>query len=216
VFRGYKTDGILKTSTEANTYNTKYGTAFTPGDLRVVDANKDGQISSSDITNIGDPNPDMMFGGNLFMNYMNFDFSLAFQGTYGNDIYMAWFREDRTGSNKPAYFFEDRWTPTNTNASMPKPNNTSLYLYNGDKMIGDGSYLRIKQLQLGYTLPNSLMTQVGLNSFRVYVSLDDMFTFTKYEGMDPEVGSNDNTLQGVDRGRYPNAGRVMFGLSVNF
>jgi len=214
-FRGYKTDGVFKDATEATAYNTKYGTSFTAGDLKVVDTDGSGTITASDITNIGDPNPDMIFGGNIFMNYKNFDFSFVFQGTHGNDIYMAWFREDRPGSNKPAYFFEDRWTATNTDASMPKPNNSSLYLYNGDKMIGNGSYLRVKQLQLGYTLPGSILSKAGVNSLRLYVSLDDMITFTKYKGLDPEVGSNVNSLQGVDRGHYPTAGRLIFGLSLN-
>ena len=214
-FRGYKTDGVLRDPAEATAYNTKYGTSFSAGDLKVVDTDGSGTITASDITKIGDPNPNMIFGGNIFMGYKNFDFSLVFQGTQGNDIYMAWFREDRTGSNKPAYFFEDRWTPTNQGASMPKPNNSSLYLYNGDKMIGNGSYLRIKQLQLGYTLPSSLMSKASVNSLRIYVSLDDMITFTKYKGLDTEVGSNVNSLQGVDRGHYPNAGRIIFGLSLN-
>lgn len=214
-FRGYKTDGLLKTAAEATAYNTKYGTNFSAGDLKVVDVDGSNTITASDITKIGDPNPNMIYGGNVFMEYKNFDFNCVFQGTQGNDIYMAWFREDRTGSNKPAYFFEDRWTSSNPNASMPKPNNSSLFLYNGDKMIGDGSYLRVKQLQLGYNFPNTLISQVGVESLRIYVSLDDMITFTKYEGLDPEVGSNENSLQGVDRGHYPNAGRIIFGLSIS-
>jgi TonB-linked SusC/RagA family outer membrane protein len=215
-FRGYKTDGILKDNAEATAYNTKYGTTFTAGDLKVVDADGNGQINSNDITKIGDPNPNMIFGGNIYMKYMGFDFNLSFQGTQGNDLYMGWFREDRPGSNKPAYFFEDRWTATNTGASMPKANNTSLYLYNGDKMIADGSYLRIKQLQLGYTIPTAITSKVNISSLRGYISLDDYFTFTAYKGYDPEVGSNDNTLQGLDRGRYPTAAKVVFGVSVNF
>jgi TonB-dependent starch-binding outer membrane protein SusC len=214
-FRGYKTDGVFKDEAEANAYNTKYGTAFTAGDLKVVDVDGSGTITASDITKIGDPNPNMIYGGNFYMNYKNFDFNMVLQGVSGNDIYMAWFREDRTGSNKPAYFFEDRWTSTNTDASMPKPNNSSLYLYNGDKMIGNGSYLRVKQLQLGYTIPGTILSKAGINSLRLYVSLDDMITFTKYKGLDPEVGSNVNSLQGVDRGHYPNAGRLIFGLSLN-
>jgi TonB-linked SusC/RagA family outer membrane protein len=215
-FRGYKTDGILNDAAETKTYNDTYGTTFTVGDLKVVDASGDKKIDANDITKIGDPNPKMIFGGNVYASYKNVDFNLSFQGTQGNDLYMGWFREDRAGSNKPAYFFEDRWTPTNTNASMPKANNSSLYLYNGDKMIADGTYLRIKQLQVGYTIPKSVVSQIGLGSVRAYVSLDDYFTFTKYKGYDPEVGSNDNTLQGLDRGRYPNAAKMVFGLSVNF
>jgi TonB-linked SusC/RagA family outer membrane protein len=219
-FRGYKTDGVFKDAAEATAYNTKYGRtgadAFTAGDLKVVDADGNGQINSNDITKIGDPNPNMIFGGNIYMKYMGFDFNLSFQGTQGNDLYMGWFREDRPGSNKPAYFFEDRWTPSNTGASMPKANNTSLFFYNGDKMIADGSYIRIKQLQLGYTIPSAITSKFNINSLRGYVSLDDYFTFTAYKGYDPEVGSNDNTLQGLDRGRYPTAARLVFGVSVNF
>ncbi|HEY3372956.1 MAG TPA: TonB-dependent receptor [Prolixibacteraceae bacterium] len=215
-FRGYKTDGLLKDDAEAATYNQKYGTTFTAGDLKVVDANNDSKIDANDITKIGDPNPNMIYGGNVFVKYMGFDMNVSFQGTQGNDIYMGWFREDRPGSNKPAYFFTDRWTPTNHNASMPKPNNSSLFLYNGDKMIGNGSYLRIKQLQLGYSIPRAIISGTGINALRAYVSLDDYFTITKYEGYDPEVGSNDITLQGLDRGRYPTAAKVIFGLSVNF
>lgn len=215
-FRGYKTDGLLQDDAAAAAYNQKYGTNFTAGDLKVVDANGDSKIDANDITKIGNPNPNMIYGGNLFMKYMGFDLNLSFQGTHGNDLYMGWFREDRPGSNKPAYFYTDRWTPNNHNASMPKPNNSSLFLYNGDKMIGNGSYLRIKQLQLGYTIPGALSTGIGIKSVRAYVSLDDFFTITKYEGYDPEVGSNDNTLQGLDRGRYPIAARLIFGLSVNF
>jgi len=215
-FRGYKTDGLLQDDAAATAYNATYGTTFTAGDLKVVDANGDKQINSNDITKIGDPNPNMIYGGNLFIKYKGLDLNVAFQGTQGNDIYMGWFREDRPGSNKPAYFFTDRWSATNHNASMPKPNNSSLFLYNGDKMIGNGSYLRVKQLQLGYTIPKAITTGIGINTLRAYVSLDDYFTITKYEGYDPEVGSNDNTLQGLDRGRYPTAAKVIFGLSVNF
>ncbi|MCA1745999.1 MAG: SusC/RagA family protein, partial [Bacteroidales bacterium] len=101
-------------------------------------------------------------------------------------------------------------------ASMPAANNESDYIYRSDLMIGDGSYLRIKQIQLGYTIPRDVVTIAGVERARIYVSLDDYFTFTKYEGMDPEAGSSDDQRLGIDRGLYPLTKKVMFGLSVTF
>jgi len=83
-------------------------------------------------------------------------------------------------------------------------------------MVQDASYLRIKQIQLGYTLPKSMTSKIGLNRVRAYVSLDDYFTFTNYEGMDPEAGSSEDNRQGIDKGLYPLTKKFMFGLSVNF
>ncbi|NOU60728.1 hypothetical protein [Marinifilum caeruleilacunae] len=112
--------------------------------------------------------------------------------------------------------YDDRWTPTNTNASRPAANNSSDYVYRSDLMVSDGSYMRIKQIQLGYSLPKAMIEKAGIDRARVFVSLDDFFTFTDYEGLDPEAGSSNNTRQGVDRGLYPIAGKVIFGVSVNF
>ena len=112
--------------------------------------------------------------------------------------------------------YDERWTPTNTNASRPAANNTSDHVYRSDLMVSDGSYMRIKQIQLGYTLPKTLVQKAGIDRARVFVSLDDFFTFTKYEGLDPEAGSSNNARQGVDRGLYPIAGKVIFGVSLNF
>jgi hypothetical protein len=112
--------------------------------------------------------------------------------------------------------YDNRWTPSNTNASRPAADNTSDYVYRSDLMVSDGSYMRIKQIQLGYTLPKSFTQKAGIDRTRVFVSLDDFFTFTDYEGLDPEAGSSTVTRQGVDRGIYPIAGKVIFGVSVNF
>lgn len=215
-FKGYKTDGIFNDATEANAYNTIYGTSFQAGDPIVVDANNDGEITPSDQTMIGSPHPDFVFGGNIFLEYKGFDFNLSFQGTKGNDVFMGWFRTDRIRSNKPAFFFEDRWTEDNHNATFSRANNESDYVYRSDLMIADGSYLRIKQIQLGYTFPSSLISKVGVGSLRAFISLDDYFTFTKYKGLDPEAGSSTNNRQGVDRGLYPLARKVLFGLTVKF
>jgi TonB-linked SusC/RagA family outer membrane protein len=215
-FKGYKTDGVFDDAAQATEYNTKYGTTFVAGDPIVVDVSGDNKITPTDQTYIGDPHPSLIYGGNISLGYMGFDFNLAFQGVSGNDIFTAWYRTDRSLSNKPAYLFEDRWTPTNTGASSPRAENGSDYIYRSDLMVKNGSYMRIKQLQLGYTLANSITSKFGVSSLRAYVSLDDYFTLTKYQGLDPEAGSNNNQSQGVDRGLYPIAAKVIFGLSASF
>lgn len=199
-FKGYKTNGIDKTT----------------GAPIIVDVNKDGEISAADQTYIGDPHADFLYGATFNAQYKGFDFNLFIQGSEGNDVFMGWFRSDRPFSNKPKFMYDNRWTPTNTNASRPAADNTSDYVYRSDLMVSDGSYMRIKQIQLGYTLPKSTTQKAGIDRARVFVSLDDFFTFTDYEGLDPEAGSSTNTRQGVDRGIYPISGKVIFGLSVNF
>lgn len=203
-FNGYKTNGI----------NSETGMP------NIVDVNKDGNITSADQTKIGDPHPDLLYGASLNLEYKGLDFRMFLQGSKGNDIYTAWYRPDRPKSNKPKYFFTDRWTPDNTNASMPRAPRAGVdneeYIYRSDLMVQDGSYMRIKQLQLGYSLPQSVIGQLGLSKTRVFVSLDDYFTFTDYKGLDPEAGSTNTQSQGVDRGVYPIPGKVLFGLSVNF
>ncbi len=199
-FKGYKTDGIDDAT----------------GDPIVVDVNEDGEISAADQTYIGDPHADFLYGATFNAQYKGFDFNLFLQGTHGNDVFMGWFRSDRAFSNKPKFMYDNRWTSSHTNASMPAANNTSDYIYRSDLMVADGSYLRIKQIQLGYTLPKNVIGKVGLGMARVYVSVDDYFTFTDYKGLDPEAGSSTDNRQGVDRGIYPIGGKVLFGLSVNF
>lgn len=199
-FRGYKTDGIDPAT----------------GEVKVVDVNNDGVISALDITDIGSPHPDLIYGASVNLEYRNFDFSMFLQGMSGNDVFMAWFRTDRELTNKPKFFFTDRWTGPGSNASMPAPDNVSDYVYRSDLMVQDGSYLRFKQIQLGYTIPRNTISAWGLERARVYVSLDDFFTITGYKGMDPEAGSADNNRQGIDRGLYPLAKKLMFGVSVSF
>lgn len=199
-FRGYKTDGIDPQT----------------GEVRVVDVSGDGEITAADITEIGDPHPDLLYGASVNLEYKNFDFNVFMQGVKGNDVFMGWYRTDRPTTNKPKYFFTDRWTTPGKSASMPAPDNESDYIYRSDLMIGDGSYMRIKQIQLGYTIPRYLISVTGLERARLYVSLDDYFTFTKYKGMDPEAGSGGDQRLGIDRGLYPLTKKVMFGFSVTF
>lgn len=198
-FRGYKTNGIDDAT----------------GAPIIVDIDNSGDITPADITNIGSPHPDLLYGGQINLGYKNFDFNLNFQGTYGNEIYMMWNRTDRIYSNKPSFLYENRWTAPGSNASYPKADVTSDELYRSDLMVGNGSYMRIKQIQLGFTLPDNLVQKLKLSKVRMYLSLDDYFTFTKYKGLDPEAGSTRDNSLGIDRGVYPIPGKVLFGLSVN-
>ncbi len=215
-FRGYQTDGILQSESEANDYMNEMGLTegFGAGDPRVVDVNGDGTISPDDQTFIGSPHPDMLYGLRVAADYKGFDFTMFLQGTKGNDILTGYNRTDRASSNKPAFYYEDRWVEGSGSNDWFRANGDNVYAYNSDFMVFDGSYLRIKQLQLGYTV--SERSDSFLKGARMYVSLEDFFTFTNYVGLDPEVGSTDDQSQGIDRGVYPLPKKVMFGVNVSF
>ena len=218
-FRGYKTDGIFQNQGQIDQYLASTGiTGYTPnpGEPIVLDTNGDKQISPADQTYIGSPHPDFVFGTRLAMSYKGFDFLAFIQGQLGNDIIMGFSRTDRPTANKPAFFYEDRWTGDGSTNTWFAANTNSTYIYNSDLMVFDGSYARVRQLQLGYTLPNTLISRIKMKNARVYVSMDNYFTFTKYPGLDPEAGSNNPNSLGIDRGTYPVPRLVMTGLSVNF
>jgi len=217
-FRGYETDGIFQNQAQIDQYISDNGlTGYnpSPGDPIVVNTNGDELINEDDQTYIGDPHPDFLFGANFNCSYKNFDLNLFLQGTIGNDILMAWNRTDRSTYNRPEFFFEDRWTGENSTNDWFRADPSNPYAYNSDLMVFDGSYLRIKQLQLGYTLPKKVLNTIKLENLRLYVSLDDYFTFTSYPGMDVEAGSNENNSQGVDRGVYPTPKKFMMGLQIS-
>lgn len=198
-FRGYKTDGIDPET----------------GNIRIVDVNGDGVINTGDYDYIGSAIPDITYGATLNMEYKGFDFTMFIQGQAGNDVLMGFIRTDRPSTNRLSLFYTDRWTPTHTNASRPAANVDTEY-WNSDQMIFDGSYLKIKQIQLGYTLPKKVTDPLRIGRTRAYVSLDDFFTFTNYPGMDPEAASTNNNSIGIDRGFFPISKKVLFGLSLNF
>jgi TonB-dependent starch-binding outer membrane protein SusC len=218
-FRGYKTNGIFQTQGQIDDYlrdNTIAGYAPKPGDPVVVDVNQDGIISPDDQTYIGSPHPDFMFGSRINLSFRGFDLLVFAQGQLGNEILMGFNRLDIPTANKPALFFEDRWTgPGSTNTGFAA-NTTNAYIYNSDKMIFNGAYLRIRQLQLGYTLPGKLADRVQAKSLRLYLSLDNYFTFTHYPGSDPEAGSNNQNSLGIDRGVYPLPRNLLGGLTFSF
>lgn len=218
-FRGYKTDGIFQDAEEIASYLAKTGItgyAPNPGDPIVVDVNGDKQISTADQTFIGSPHPELVVGARLNLAYKGFDLLVFGQGQSGNDVLMGFNRTDRPTANRPEFFFTNRWTGANSTNSWFAANTSNQYIYNSDLMVFDGSYFRIRQLQLGYTLPENLWGKAKIRNARVYVSLDDYFTFTKYPGLDPEGGSGGDNSIGIDRGVYPLPRKAMVGVQFSF
>lgn len=218
-FNGYKTDGIFQTQADIDSYLTKTGIQLynpKPGEPIVIDVNGDKQISPADMTYIGNPHPDLVYGGHANIYYKGFDLLIFIQGQSGNDILMGFNRLDRATANKPEFFFTNRWVGTGSTNTWFASDASNPYIYNSDLMIFEGSFTRIRQLQLGYTLSKTLSDRFKIKRARVYVSLDDYFTFTNYPGMDPEGGSNAQNSIGIDRGGYPIPRKMIAGLNFSF
>ena len=182
------------------------------------DLNADGQITDADRTYLGSGIPDFTYGLTLSLSYKNFDFVAYGTGAYGNEILYGVSRAlPFVTYNKPQFVYDQRWTADNPNASMAAPfyGTDPVYL-NSDAWVFDGSYFKIKQLQLGYNVPSSILKRIDASALRLYVSLDDFFTFTSYPGLDPEVRPNSTTSMAVDFGGYPVAKSVMFGMNLTF
>lgn len=175
---------------------------------------EDEAITEADRTNLGKGIPDFTYGLNIALTYKNFDFSIYGAGAQGTDILYGLAGRS---PQKPMFLYEDRWTETNRNASVP----SALYqkdtkFFNSDAFVFDGSYFKIKQIQLGYSLPKSVLKKLTLSSLRAFVSLDNFFTFTKYPGNDPEVRPTDSNAMACDFGGYPISRSVSFGINVDF
>lgn len=216
-FYGFKTDGLIQNAAEALEYNTKYGKNAQPGDVRFVDSDGDGAIDDADRTKIGKGMPDWTFGLNINADWRNFDLSMFFQGTQGNDIFDFSTRGDVPNSNRPAWIL-DRWVGEGTSNTIPRMTraNPNANWASSDLYIKDGSYVRLKNIQLGYTLPQSISQKASISKFRVYVSGENMLTFTKYDGFDPEMAAGNYTNIGVDRGIYPQARTISVGANITF
>lgn len=200
-FYGYKTKGINPDNGQVIFLNAKDSVTNT--------------VSAEDKQYIGSGIPKMIFGFNVDLTYKGFDIRAFFQGALGHDIMLGMVRTDRPNFNKLQVYFDDRWTPANTDASMPAAN-CSAATWHSDLMIFDGDYLRIKQIQLGYSLPKKLIEKLYIEKTRVYISVENMYTFTKYPGADPDVGSTNINSLGIDRGMYPICRTILFGASITF
>lgn len=176
---------------------------------------KDGQLTNDpqakDMTNIGSGLPTLTYGITLNAEYKGFDFTLFGTGATGNDIYYGLYRTGYNNISEDVYKdFKSGKLPTAASVAG------SGTFWRSSAMVYDGSFFKIKQIQLGYTLPKNITKQAFIENARVYVSLDDFFTFTKYPGLDPETCTNEYNCPGLDKGAYPNMSKMVFGVSVTF
>lgn len=223
-FYGYTVDGIFQNETEVRSYTNEHGTLMQPnaqpGDFRYKDINHDGTIDENDKSYIGNPFPDLMLGINLNASYKNWDFLAQFYGTFGNDIYNL--NKDRyfgtDGVNVIAGTYDKAWRPDNTDTDVPR---LSVNDANGNHnkpstfFVEDGSYMRLKLLQIGYTLPKKVLGPKM--SARISVSAQNLFTITGYSGMDPETAATGSVTQaGIDWTGYPNPRTFLLGVNLNF
>ena len=201
-FRGYKFAGI-----DSETGNPLF-----------EDLDDDGKVSDGDLTCIGDAIPDFTYGITLTAAYKGIDLTVFGTGSYGNQIFNCINRPDYAASNRlKEVFYDNRWTAENKNGTVPRAGANDMDKYAcSSAMVYDGSFFKIKQIQLGYTLPKSLINKVFLSHARIYASLDDFFTFSKYPGFDPEAATNATSGMGIDKGGYPTSKKVVLGLNLEF
>jgi TonB-linked SusC/RagA family outer membrane protein len=214
-FYGYKIAGLFQTANDISKAPAQLGAQ--PGDIRYADINKDGVIDSKDQTKIGSPFPKFVMGWNLGLEYKDFDFTAFTYLSDGNDIYRAYERNSNY-TNKFRNILA-RWTgPGSTNDghdprySFTDPNDNARV---SDRYVEDGSFIKIKNLQLGYTLPASLTKKASISRLRFYVAVKNAATFTHYSGFDPEI-SGGILGSGVDMGAYPQSRTYTFGLDLKF
>lgn len=230
MFYGYVTEGIFKDQATLNSAPIQFGqpvgvgageTAL--GDVKYKDVNEDGKIDANDKTFIGNPHPDLTFGFTNNFKYKNFDCSIFLQGSYGNDVMNL---TKRAGTTNASLYDNqlvdalDYYSDTNTASNNPRPiadtaNNNLLI---SDRFVEDGSYIRIQNVTLGYSLPSDVISKYSITRLRLYGTAQNLLTFTDYSGYDPEIGSfNQNVLlSGIDNGRYPVARTFTIGLNVEF
>jgi TonB-linked SusC/RagA family outer membrane protein len=239
-----QTAGIFKSQAEINSYiaidslgkpilnssgkNILLQPNAKPGDIKFVDANKDGVINQEDRVVCGSPTPKLEYSFGFNLEWKGIDMSMYFQGVYGNKIYnglkMDLVRMIQNWNYSTAVL--DHWTPANPNSSEPRL--TYLDKNQNDQVssrfLEDGSYLRIKTLQIGYTIPKSWTTKAGIDQLRFFVSVDNLYTFTNYSGFNPDLGRDSNSWRddllsrGVDNGQvaYPLARTITGGIQLTF
>jgi TonB-linked SusC/RagA family outer membrane protein len=230
MFYGYVTEGIFNDLTTLNNAPLQFGqTVGTApgqtylGDIKYKDVNGDGKIDSNDRTLIGNPHPKFTFGFTNNFKYKNFDLSVFCQGSYGNDILNL---TKRNGTSNASLYQNqlvdalNYWTPTNTNTDIPRPigNTSNTNILISDRYVEDGSYVRIQNATFGFTLPQDVISRLKMSRVRIYGSAQNLYTFTKYSGYDPEIGSfNQNPLlTGIDNGRYPSPRTYSLGVNIEF
>jgi len=218
-FYGYKTAGIFQNLTQINSYTNAAGGLIQPnarpGDFRWVDTDGDGVITDKDKTFLGSSIPKYTFGLTLSADYKNFDIMAFAQGAAGNKIFQGLRRLDIGNSNWQTVAMS-RWTGEGTSNSYPRltSNDTNANFGNmSDFYLEKGDYVRLKVVQIGYSLPNNLVGKIGASKLRIYLSAENLLTLTKYTGYDPEIGGG---VFGIDKGVYPQARSFMLGVQLKF
>jgi TonB-linked SusC/RagA family outer membrane protein len=219
-YYGFVTDGIFQNQAEVDYHavqvpgNDPYSRT-SPGDIRFKDLNSDGVINDDDRTYIGKPNPDFIFAMNNTFKYKGFDLNISIQGVYGVDLFNAnriW-NEGMAVSYNQTTETLNRWSGEGTSTTMPRAvfNDPNKNTQQSDRYIEDGSYVRIKNISLGYSLPKQVISKIKMSSARIYVSGTNLFTLTNYKGFDPEVGTS-----GIDNGAYPITRNISIGANIIF
>jgi hypothetical protein len=219
-FYGFVTNGIFQTQEEVDGYAVQVPGAdpnnrTSPGDIKFSDVNNDGKIDDSDRTYLGNPNPNFIFALNNSLNFKGFDVSVFLQGVYGNDVFNAnrIYQEGMAVAQNQTVAVLNRWTGQGTSNSIPRAvfNDPNKNTRVSNRFIEDGSYLRIKNVTLGYTLPKRFTEKAKISSARLYVSGQNLLTVTNYSGFDPEVPAS-----GIDMSVYPVTRTVSAGINLTF
>lgn len=220
VFYGYTYEGVYQ---EGDTFLPGAGFEQAAGGEKYKDLSENGTLGNEDRSIIGNPHPDFIWGMNNALKYKNFDLNFFIQGSQGNDVYSFTLMELELmgGVANSTTRALDRWTPTNTNTDVPRANSGRARI-SSTRWVEDGSYVRMKNISLGYQVPKFHLRRLGLASARIYVSGQNLLTLTGYRGYDPEVNynsggnTNSNRNLGLDYGSYPNAKSYTVGLQVTF
>lgn len=212
-FWGYQYDGIYQSEEEVKEHLwATDNPVCKPGDAKYVDRNNDGKIDENDKTDLGNPFPWLTYSINAGLNWKGLDVQLFFQGVAGNEIFNA-VRLRTEGTGNEATFsrtMKNVWTESDPSGTIPNPKGSPTNNEDSDRLIEDGSYLRLKTFQIGYSLPDRWISKAKMSRCRIYLSANNLFTITKYSGYDPEVGG------GVDYGNYPQSRTFMLGLNITF
>jgi len=212
-FYGYQIDGVFQNQTELDAY--PHDSQARPGDLIIRDVNGDGKISLADRTYMGSPIPTFIYGFNLEASYKGFDINVDFQGQMGNRIFNG--REVVRPVPYPfARHVINRWTGEGTSTTEPRASFGGINFAPSTRFIQDGSFLRFRNMTIGYTIPDAALERINMNQVRVYVRGTNLFTATKFTGYSPEFGSEDVLSSNIDRGAYPVSAIYSAGLNISF
>jgi len=220
-FWGYKTDGLFQNTDDVQNYRSSDGVVIqpdaAPGDIRFVDVDDNGIINDDDKVMIGDPNPDYTFNFGFDCQYKGFDFAIVANGVVGSHIFRMYRSYAVVFTHN--YLKDDvwgRWTGEGTSNSIPRVTPAKKNdQYISDRFVENGDYLRINNLTVGYDF-KKVMPNIPLSKARLYATVQNLHTFTKYRGFDPEVGSGDNWAGGIDLGIYPSPRTIMIGVSLSY